>query len=118
MRMGLIGIAVAALLPASAVAADPPRAPIAGEHRLSDAEVQKVLDAAALRREAQAASVPQPETQKPLARPVEGEVGVAIGTGGYREAFGTAVLPIGQDGVAIISFDNVESNRGHSRRRR
>lgn len=119
MRIGLIGIAAAVLLPATAIAADAPRVPIGDEHRLSDAEVRQVLDAAAVKREAQPAAKPasQAKASKPPPRPIEGEMGVAIGTGGYREAFGTAVVPIGQDGVAIISFDTVESNRDKRRRR-
>ena len=79
---------------------------------------QKVLDAAALKHQAQPATAPVAEDLKPPPRPIEGEMGVAIGTGGYREAFGTAVVPLGQDGVAIVSFDTVESNRGRSHRRR
>jgi len=115
MRRLAIGFALM-VSPAPTFAADAPRAPIADEHRLSEAEVQKVLDAAALKRDVQPA-LPQAEELKPPARPIEGEMGVAIGTGGYREAFGTAVVPLGQDGVAIISFDTVQSNRDKRRRR-
>ena len=107
----------AALLSAPALAGDAPRAAIADQHRLSEAEVQKVLDAAALKREAKGATAPQAEAIPPPPRPIEGEVGVSIGTGGYREVFGTAVVQVGKDGVAIISFDTVESKRGHKRRR-
>lgn len=78
-------------------------------HRLSPSQVKAILDAAAAKREVAAA---------PVARRIEGELGVAIGTGGYREAFGTAVVPLGQDGVAILSFDTVDSNRGRARRHR
>ncbi len=84
----------------------------ADERRLSAAEVERILEAAAQKREAPVAKAPAP------ARPIEGEVGVSIGSGGYREVFGTAVVPVGADGVAIISIDSAESNRGHSRRRR
>ena len=45
-------------------------------------------------------------------------MGVSIGTGGYREVFGTAVVPLGQTGTAILSFDTVDSNRGRVRQRR
>lgn len=108
MRLGTCLLA-AFLLSAPAVAADVPRSAIGDEHRLSPAEVQKILDQAAARREL--AVDPEP-------RRIEGELGVAIGTGGYREAFGTAVVPLGQDGTAIISFDTVDSNRGRVRRHR
>ena len=108
----------AALLSAPTFAAEAPRAAIADQHRLSEAEVQKVLDKAALKREAKGATAPQAEAIPPPPRPIEGEVGVSIGTGGYREVFGTAVVPVGADGVAIISIDSAESNWGRSRRRR
>ena len=49
--------------------------------------------------------------------PIEGEVGVSIGSGGYRELFGTAVVPVGAEGVAIISIGSAESRR-HTRRKR
>ena len=89
------------------LAADAPRAAIGDEHRLSPVEIQKILDEAAARRAL--AGDPEP-------RRVEGELGVAIGTGGYREVFGTAVVPLGQTGTAILQFDTVESNRGRRRR--
>ena len=108
MRLGNCLLA-AVLLSAPALAADPPRPAIADAHRLSPADVQKILDAAAARRE----TVGDPEPRR-----IEGEMGVAIGTGGYREAFGTAVVPLGKDGTAIISFDTVDSNRGRILRHR
>jgi len=104
--MGLI--AMIALLPAPAVAAD--------ERRLSPTEVQRILDQAALKREASATQSVAP-AQTP-ARPIEGEVGLSIGSGGYREVFGTAVVPVGTEGVAIISIDSAESRRDQRRRRR
>ena len=117
MRTGQVLIAIVASCSAAAFAADPPRAVIGDERRLSDVEVQKVLDAAALKRETQPAAAPMADAVKPPPRPIEGEMGVAIGTGGYREVFGTAVVPLGPDGVAIISFDTVDSKRGKRRRR-
>ena len=106
MMCRLILIATIALAPAPALAAD--------ERRLSAAEVERILDKAAQKREVPAAkSVPLAP-----ARPIEGEVGVSIGSGGTREIFGTAVVPVGADGVAIISFDSVESDRQRHRRRR
>lgn len=115
MRGLAIGIA-AMVVSGAAVAAAPPRA-IGDEHRLSEAEVQKVLNAAALKREALPAPAPQIETAKPPARPIEGEVGVSIGSGGFREVFGTAVVPVGADGVAIVTIDAGEARREFRRRR-
>ena len=103
MRLRLL-TAMIVLLPAPALAAD--------ERRLSAAEVQQILNQAALKREAPVTKTPAP------ARPIEGEVGVSIGSGGYREIFGTAIVPVGAEGVAIVSFDSALSNRHRSRRRR
>ena len=103
MRRRLSLIAMIALLPTPALAAD--------ERRLSNVEIERILDQAALNREKPAAKTPAP------VRPIEGEVGVSIGSGGYSEIFGTAVVPVGADGVAIISIDSAESRRDYRRRR-
>ena len=95
------GIMIAAMLLAAP-------APIADERRLSPAEVERILEEAARKRVA---------ADKPPARVIEGEVGVTIGTGGTREVFGTAVVPVGNEATAIISIDAGESNR-HTKRRR
>ncbi len=83
-------------------------APIADERRLSPAEVERILEDAARKRVA---------AEKPPARTIEGEVGVSVGTGGYREVFGTAVVPVGKDGTAIISIGGEDSDRRYKRRR-
>jgi hypothetical protein len=117
----MLALSTVLLIPSTAYAAAPdasapPAAPLPSEHRLSDAEVNKVLDAAAKKREAstqpgdelidQQGDTPAPQ--------IHGEVGVAIGTGGYRSAFGTAVVPLGGDGVAIMSFDTSNfGSHGH-----
>lgn len=46
---------------------------------------------------------------------IHGEMGVAIGTGGYRATYGTAVVPLGETGTAAFSF---ETDRGRYRQRR
>jgi len=38
-------------------------------------------------------------------RQVHGEIGAMIGTGGTRGIFGTAAIPLGDRGGAIISFE-------------
>ena len=86
----------------------------ADERRLSAAEVERILDKAAQKREVPAANAVTPVPT----RPIEGEVGVSIGSGGTREMFGTAVVQVGANGVAIISIDSAESSRNRSRKRR
>ena len=98
-------IAMMMLVAGPALAAD--------ERRLSAAEVERILDKAAQKREVPAANAVTPGPT----RPIEGEVGVSIGSGGTREIFGTAVVPVGADGVAIISIDVGESRRDTKRRR-
>ena len=83
-------------------------APAVDERRLSPAEVERILEEAARKRVA---------ADKPPARVIEGEIGVSVGTGGHHEIFGTAVVPVGAEGTAIISIDNAESRR-HPRRKR
>jgi hypothetical protein len=46
---------------------------------------------------------------------IHGEFGALIGTGGTRSVYGTAAIPIGESGGAIVSFEN--SRFGQVRRR-
>ena len=39
---------------------------------------------------------------------IHGEVGFTVGTGGYRSAYGTAIVPLKDDGVAIISLGTTD----------
>jgi len=73
------------------------------EHRLSPEEVNNILDQAAMKREA--AEV-ETSTSK---HPVHGEVGVTVGTGGYRAAYGTAVVGLADDAFASFSFQTGRS---------
>jgi hypothetical protein len=99
----------AALLSSSIAAAGDKAASVPGEIRLSDAEKEKVLEAAA------ASNRPVPSVSAPVAaeedgepRQVHGEVGVSVGTGGYRSAYGTAIVPLRKEGVAIISVQSTD----------
>jgi hypothetical protein len=49
-------------------------------------------------------------------RRVHGEMGVEVGSRGERAAYGTMVAPIGQNGVASISYSTGQGPRWHSRR--
>lgn len=96
----IVIVMVALLLTAPAIAQD--------TRRLSPAEVERILEEAARKRLA---------ADKPPARVIEGKVGVSVGTGGYREVFGTAVVPVGKEGTAIISIGSEGSDRRYRRRR-
>lgn len=111
MRSGLILVAL--LLPAQAMAQagaptpTPTPAP-ASERRLSPEQIEAVLAEAAKKREAaDVRRAPAADEQAPRP-PVQGEFGFSIGTGGYREVFGTGIYPLGNDGVAAISLDFVD----------
>lgn len=51
-------------------------------------------------------------------RRVHGEVGVEVGSRGERAAYGTLVAPIGQNGVAAISYGTGQGPRWHGRQGR
>jgi hypothetical protein len=63
---------------------------------LSPAEREATLNAAAARN---ADDLPI----NGLSRKVHGEVGMAIGSNGYRSLYGTSVVPLGQTGTLVVS---------------
>lgn len=102
-------------LPGTALAAaDQAPSPMTSEHRLSPDQIEKVLDDAARKRE------PAQSFDESLPPPIHGEIGFSIGTGGYRSAYGTAIVPLPGDGVAILSFgaDRLGSAPGYYYRER
>jgi hypothetical protein len=85
-------------LPGMALAApDQVASQVASERRLSPDQIEKVLDDAARKRELASLS------DDSLPPPIHGEIGFSVGTGGYRSAYGTAVVPLTGDGGAILS---------------
>lgn len=105
---GLIVIA-ALLMPAPALAQTAEPAPAASsERRLSPEQIEAVLAEAAKKREAAEGRLDPGMAEQAPQRQVHGEVGFAIGTGGYREVFGTGIYPLGDDGVAAISLDYLD----------
>jgi hypothetical protein len=88
----------------------PIAAPAEAVQRLSPEQVEQVLDEAAAKREAAEVGLPRPNL-------IHGEMGVEVGTGGYRAVYGTAVVPLGQDGAAVISVSNVTDQQRYRRRR-
>lgn len=109
----LIGFA-AVLMPVPALA-QPASAP-PSEHRLSPDQIEAILAEAAKKRESAERSLSPEAMEAPPKPQVHGEVGVAVGTGGYREVFGTAITPIGDDGAAAISLDFVDWGRRRFKR--
>jgi len=52
------------------------------------------------------------QEDRPL-RQVHGQVGVAVGTGGYRSAFVQSDIPVGRDGNLSIYVQQTQGGRGH-----
>ena len=83
-------------------------APVAAPevHRLSPDAIEAAVSAGAERnRAAEALAIDDAQDAASDRRKVHGEVGFGVGTGGGREAFGTAVVPLGDTGVAAFSYD-------------
>lgn len=91
-----------------------PAAAFADTIALTPAQAEAAKEAGAARN-AQAARLGQEPVRD---RAVHGEVGVAIGTGGYSAIFGTAAVPLGEDGLAVISVANEDYGRSRLRGRR
>lgn len=87
--------------------------PSASERRLTREQVEEVLAKAAATRSAAERQSIEDFDASPLPGPIHGEVGVAIGTGGYREAYGSAITQLGAGGVAAISLNFIDW--GHRR---
>ena len=116
MRLAKCMIAAVALLSPALVAAQnsPAAAPSStDERRLTPEQVEAILAEAAKKNATAEKHAPVQELtakeaeQAPLP-PVHGEVGIGTGTGGYRQVFGTAIYPVGNDGMAAISLDFVD----------
>ena len=100
--------AAALLSPSMVLAAPESRAPLPSEIRLSDSEKEKVLEAAATRRQSPTVQSVEDTSADETGRQIHGEVGFEVGTGGYRSAYGTAIIPLEDDGVAIISLGSTD----------
>ena len=111
-------IVLAALLTAAPAAAQSTGAATSApsEHRLSPDQIEAVLAEAAKKREAAEQKLDPPAAVPAPGRPIQGEVGFGIGSAGYREVFGTAIYPVGDDGAAAFSLDFVDSGKRRHRR--
>ena len=102
-------LAATLLSPSLAYAAPDSAAPISSEIRLSEAEKERILEAAdASSRELPVQQVEEANAADAPGRQIHGEVGFEVGTGGYRSAYGTAIVPLDGDGVAVISLGSTD----------
>lgn len=102
MRLGRNCLLAIATLASSAAYAAPEPTSLPSEIRLSQDEIDKVLEEAANKREHPPSVADDPK------RPIHGEVGFSVGTDGYRSAYGTAIVPLDNDGFAIFSLDTTD----------
>jgi hypothetical protein len=51
-------------------------------------------------------------------RAVHGEMGVAVGTGGYKSMYGTAIVPLGESSTLGLSYYNEQYGNGRNGRYR
>lgn len=68
-------------------------------HRLSPEEIKRILAKAAEKPPLMAEEGVEPSNK------IHGEMGVMVGTGGARALYGSAVVPLGDQGVAAFSFE-------------
>lgn len=78
-------------------------------HRLSLEDAEAIQEAAAKRNIDRMAM----DDRDVPDRKIHGEIGFGAGTGGYTSVFGTAIVPLGDNGIAAFSFER--SNFGSRR---
>lgn len=106
--MNILVTASLLLTGGAAWAAEPVDAPSLGTvHRLSSKEAEAVQDAAADRN----VNAPSLDDRPIPDGRIHGEIGFGIGTGGYGSVFGTAVVPLGEQGFAAFSFERTNFGR-------
>lgn len=112
-RTTIFAVIASLAIPGNAASAAEPVSDQSGGtvHRLSPEEAEAVQDAAARRN----INAPSLDEQKVPDGRIHGEIGFGIGTGGYSSVFGTAYVPLGDDGFAAFSFER--SNFGRHRYR-
>jgi len=74
--------------------------------RLSDAERDAILNSNTVE-SAAIARGERSESNKP-GLGIHGEVGAAIGTNGFRSAYGVAAIPLGDNAGAVVSFESTQ----------
>ncbi|WP_242183528.1 hypothetical protein [Sphingomonas sp. CARO-RG-8B-R24-01] len=122
LRPVLLAIASIVAVPAAALAqsndpapsAQTTPAPAGDTIRLSDAERDAILDSNTV--ESAAIARGERDQSGKGALGIHDEVGAAIGTNGYRSAYGVAAIPLGDNAGAVVSFESTQFD-GYRRRR-
>lgn len=102
----------AALIAAPALAAEPPEAPMAtaGAGPSVAEQIDAYLRSSPVLEVEAADSVEGAVMRDPDRRP-HGEVGVAIGTGGYRSVYARTEMPVGENAQVSLAFQNTRNGR-------
>jgi hypothetical protein len=100
-------LALAALTPGAAASAETPEPSDTSQVRRLSPEQKEQILAENERRRAEAAEL-DTALGNAIGRPsgIHGEIGAEIGTGGTRDFFGSALVPLGDRGAAAFSFEN------------
>ncbi|QYE36262.1 hypothetical protein KZX46_10185 [Polymorphobacter sp. PAMC 29334] len=133
MNLSVLSGAAVLMLASVAAIADPvtpvvPADSTAGppvEHRLSPADADAAIEAGAERNRAAEAlatarldpALQLPGEDRPRDKKLHGEAGVAFGSNGEREVFGTVNTSLGGDSTASFSYDNTQFGRQRYRTR-
>lgn len=100
--------------PAPVAQAAPTPTPSTDTIRLSDAERDAILNSNTVE-SAAIARGEREESGKP-GLGIHGEVGGSIGTNGFRNAYGVAAIPLGDNAGAVVSFESTQFG-GYRQRR-
>lgn len=83
--------------------------------RLTPAQIEAARSTGEQRNRAAEALALLPDDEARPDRKIHGEMGVAVGTGGYNSLYGTVVTPLGDSGSAAFSFERSDYGRNYRR---
>lgn len=107
MRRHLIALFVTSIASVGIAHAEPSEAPSGTLISLTPAQVEAAKEAAAERNLNRPAAL---DTNIVADRRPHGEVGIAVGTGGYRSIYGSTVMPLGKNGSFAFSFEKSQND--------
>jgi hypothetical protein len=106
-------IVLALLLASAPAAAAAQDGPIATSSADVDAQINAFLNHPVEPLDAAPGASPLDAEKPPVDRMPHGEVGVGIGTGGYRHVHAATVVPVGKAGTAAIAVGETRFNGRH-----
>lgn len=107
MRRYLIALVLTPVVTIGIAHAEPVEAPSGTLISLTPAQVEAAKEAAAERNLNNPAAL---DTGFASDRRPHGEVGIAVGSGGYRSIYGSTVMPLGKDGALALSFEKSQND--------